>query len=110
MRQSESSAAILFYSDSSESTLKFEKRQTAPEKLSEVARLGLAARSATERRFSGGVGFSNFLAASGLLMFRARIHLVRRILSLEEVDQLKDIRRRGHPFCRIGDVVVLAEA
>lgn len=39
-----------------------------PEKLSEVVRLGLAAWSATERRFSGGV-FLKFLAvASGSLM------------------------------------------
>jgi len=41
----------------SESALKFKKRQTTPEKLSETVRLGLAARSAVERRFSGGVVF-----------------------------------------------------
>jgi hypothetical protein len=35
----------------------FEKRQTPPEKLNEVVRLGRAARSATEGRFSGGVVF-----------------------------------------------------
>ena len=47
---------------------------------------------------------------ASLFMLRPRINLVTRILRLEEVDQLEDVRCGGHPFCGIGDVVVLAEA